>query len=102
MPNCSQQRELALERRQAEVRLVGLEELARVRLEQDDAGRACRGAAGRVLDRLQQRLVAPVHAVEVADRQHRAARGLGDVAGSVDDDHAMRHPFDFDGQSACH
>ena len=68
------------------MRLVGLEELARMRLEDDGAGRPA------VLPRLargrrDQRLVTPVHAVEVADGQHATSGRGRDVLGTVDNDH---------------
>jgi hypothetical protein len=68
-----QQLQLALERREAEQRLVGLEEFARVGLEHDRA----RGAAELacvILRHLQQRLVTAVHTVKIADRECTAAR----------------------------
>ncbi len=68
------------------MRPVRLEELARVRLEQDDAGGPAR--LGRLLARdVEQRLVAAMHAVEVADGERGAARGGGNVVDAVEDLH---------------
>ena len=68
------------------MRLVRLEELARVRLEKDDAGGRSQ-RCGPILGDLQQRLVPAVHAVEVADRECTAPRGRRHIVGSVKDDH---------------
>ena len=89
-PERLQQLQLARQRRQPEVRLVGLEELARMRLEQDHAGLAA-GLGRRIPGGLQQRLVPAMHAVEVADGQRRAAGLRRHVCGSVQDDHGVRH-----------
>ena len=61
------------ERRQAEGRLARREELARMRLEGEhrQAGAELAGAARRGAD---HRLMAAMHAVEIAERHHRAAR----------------------------
>jgi len=53
--------------RQAEVRLVGLKELARMRPEQNCAGLPAQ-TPGLFPRRLQQRLLPAMHTVEVADR----------------------------------
>ena len=81
-----EQRELAFERREVEVRLRGLEELARVRLEDQHAG-GCVELARGVPDGGQQRLMAAVHAVEVAESEHRAARFLRHIPIAVNDPH---------------
>jgi hypothetical protein len=76
--------------RQPEVRPLGLKKLARMRLEHDGAGRNAEFDPLRPR-RLEQRPVAPVDAVEVADGQHRAARCAGNLTISVDDLHGRRH-----------
>ena len=81
-----EQRELALERREVEVRLLGVEELARVRLEEQHAGRRAELARG-VPGGGQQRLMPAMHAVEVAEREHRAARLLRHIPIAVNDAH---------------
>jgi len=63
-----------------------LEELARMRLEYNGAGRPAM-LASLVDGGRNQRLVATVHAIEVANRQH-AAPGRGwNVFGTMDNDH---------------
>ena len=69
------------------MRLVRLEELARMRLEHHGAGQpAMLGHCP--ARRLEQGLMAAMHAVEVADRQRRPPRFVGHVIVSVDDVHA--------------
>ena len=89
-PEGLQQLQLARQRRQPEVGFVGLEEFARMRLEQHHAGLAA-GLGRRIADGLQQRLVPAMHAVEVADGQRRAAGLRRYVCGSVQNDHGIRH-----------
>ena len=81
------QLELLAQPAQARGRGLGREELARVRLERQDAGaQAARARLGH--DALEHRLVAEVHAVEVADGQRvRASDGQ---YGAVRDDHLAR------------
>jgi hypothetical protein len=85
-PQPFQQRQLAGQRRQTKVWLVRLEDLARVRLEQNDAGRPVlplrlgKGCSNK-------RLMAPVHPIEVADRQRATPGGRRNVIGAVHNDH---------------
>ena len=65
--------ELLGKRRQPEVRLLGMEKLARMRLKHERAGR--RADRARAVGGCgNQRLMAPMHAVEVTDGEHAAAR----------------------------
>ena len=68
------------------MRLVGLEELARMRLEYQRAGRGAKLAAD-CRCRAQERLVAAVHAVEVADGQHGPTRRDRHIPVAVNDLH---------------
>jgi hypothetical protein len=61
---------------QARGRLVGREELARVRLERHHAGHHATLARG-AEQRGDHRLMAQVHAVEIADGEGNRARGAG-------------------------
>ena len=80
---------------QAEGRRVGGEVFAGMRLEGDDAQGGCGGFGGD----LQDRLVAEVHAVEIADGGGRALVGVGQVAGVAVDAHGMgRSVASRDGQ----
>jgi hypothetical protein len=90
-PEALEQPELVLEGRQAEMRLVRLKELARMRLEQDHAGR-CAEPRGFFFGGAQQDLVAAVHAVEIADRQHGASGGRRHAVDSLENDHVWRDP----------
>ncbi len=85
-PEALEQLELEGQRGQPEVRPFRLEELARVRLEQDHPGGAPQPGR-RVARHLQQRLVAAMHAIEVADGEGRTARGGGDVVRVVENLH---------------
>src|SRR5262245_21554330 len=69
-----QQGELARQRGEFEVRLVRLKVFARMRLEDQRRGRRLELTSQR-LHLAQQRLMAAVHAIEIADRQHRAGGG---------------------------
>ena len=75
-PQPIEDRQLLRQRRQVEVRLLGMEILARVRLEDECAGRSAELAPDR-RGGTQQRLVPAVHAVEIADGEHRTARFVG-------------------------
>ncbi len=68
------------------MRLVGLEELARVRFENHGAGGASR-FAGLGDGQTDQRLMAAMHAIEIADRHHRTPRKRRHVAEAVNDLH---------------
>ena len=74
------------ERRQVKVRLLGVEEFARMRLENEGAGR-CAELAPDGRSGAQQRLVAAMHAVEIADGEHGAARRIGHIPVAVNDLH---------------
>ena len=68
------------------MRLLRVEELARMRLEDERAGRRAELATDR-RRRTQQRLVAAMHAVEIADGEHGAARRFGHIPVAVNDLH---------------
>ncbi len=55
----------------------GAEELLRMRLEGEDAERGA-ALARQMLGLRDQRLMAAMHAVEIADRHHRALEGAGE------------------------
>ena len=70
---------------------VGMEQLPRVRFEHHRAGKMrgampCRGF-GALAGTCEQRLMAAVHAVEVANRERCAAQLLGDMIETVEDMH---------------
>ena len=78
-----QQAGLGAERRQAEAGCVGAKIFLRVRLEDEDAKRAAE--CPRMPD---QRLVAAMDAVEIADGDGRAARRIGQVLVVTEDLHS--------------
>ena len=78
--------ELLRQRREAEMRLVGLKKLARVRLEHHHAGKAAvlRHSPARGLE---QCLMTAVHPVEIADRKRCTPDFVGNVIITVKDVH---------------
>src|SRR5690606_15051345 len=74
-PEALDQAQLLLKRRQPEVRLIRAEELPRVRLENHDPGRLP-GCATPLQCFKQKRLMAAMHAIEIADGE-RPAEKLG-------------------------
>ena len=70
------------------VRLLRMEELARMRLEDEGAGGGAELAADRRRG-TQQRLVPAMHAVEVADGEHRTARSDRHILVAVNEEHSL-------------
>ena len=92
------QHRLHRRRRQAEHRLATVEEIARVRLEGQEAeGPAKRIGAGR--RRRQHGAMAKVHAVEIADRQHRPGQFRGKMGGITQG--MQRHEWSKIALNAC-
>jgi len=74
------------QRGQPELRVVGLEVVARMRLEHDHAASGLRGL-GLVQRLCQQRLVAAMDAVEIADGEYRTSKVQGNMIETVLDQH---------------
>ena len=87
-PELLEDRQLLHQRSQMKVRLLRMKELARMRLEDERAGRGAEltadGARG-----AQQRLVPAMHAVEVADGEHRTARSDRHILVAVNEEHGL-------------
>jgi hypothetical protein len=79
-------RQLLRQRRQVKVRLLGMEKLAWMRLEDERTGRDAKLASDR-RRRTQQRLVAAVDAIEIADGEHGTTRRFGHIPVAVNDLH---------------
>jgi hypothetical protein len=79
-------RQLLQQRRQVKVRLFGVEEFTRMRLENEGAGRRIELAPDSGSG-AQQRLVAAMYAVEIADGEHGSARRIGHIPVAVNDPH---------------
>ena len=83
-----EQLELHRQRRQPEERLIGGEELARVRLEDDGAGAAALGLRD-AFCLVENRLMAAVDTVEIADGQNRAFQSGRCVPPGADNVHRL-------------